>query len=375
MVNAKISRVIALTKKEFIQIVRDSSSILIAVVLPLILLFIYGVGITLDISNLKVGVVMEDSSPLVQSFVEALKESKYFNIYVERTQEPFYKKLQEGAIHGFVVIPADFSRNVLQPGGQALIQVIADGSMPNTASFVQNYIRGAWINWSLIEDINLGTQKKPKIKVEPRFWYNEELESHNFLVPGSIAIIMTLIGTLLTSVIVSREWERGTMESLLATQATIGEIIISKLIPNFCLGMMSLFFCTFIAVVFYEVPFRGSWWLLVLVSAVFLISALGIGLFISTVARNQFTASQMSIVASYLPAFMLSGFIFEISSMPAIIRYITYLIPARYYVTTLQTLFLVGDVRSLIAYNLVALMIFALVVFSVTIKISRKRLD
>jgi ABC-2 type transport system permease protein len=375
MFKHKLARMIALTKKEFIQMVRDPSSILIAVVLPLLLLFIYGVGISLDISNLKVGLAMEDSSPLVQSFVEALKESKYFDLVVERTQEPFYKQLRDGEIHGFVVIPSDFSKNFLERGNQAEIQVIADGSSPNTASFVQNYIRGAWSNWALIQEVDSGNTRRPKIKVEPRFWYNEELESHNFLVPGSIAIIMTLIGTLLTSVIVSREWERGTMESLLATQATIGEILFGKLFPNFCLGMISLVCCTLIAVFVYHVPFRGTFLLLMLVSAVFLTTALGVGLFISTLARNQFIASQMSIVASYLPGFMLSGFIFEISSMPTIIQYFTYLIPARYYVTALQTLFLVGDVGRLIVFNLFALSLFAIFIFGVTIKISRKRLD
>ncbi len=371
----KVLRTWALIKKEFFQIVRDPSSALIAIILPLILLFIYGIGISLDITNLEIGIAMEDSSPLVQSFVDSIKDSKYFSVKVERSSEPFYRMMEEGAIRGFVVIPSYFSRDFLNPETQAPIQVIADGSIPNTASFVQNYVRQAWLNWVRLLDINKATTRRPKITVESRFWYNEDLNSHYFLVPGSIAIIMTLIGTLLTAVVVAREWERGTMESLLSTPVTISELIISKIVPNFCLGMTSLFFCTLIAVFLYNVPFRGSVWVLALVSAVFLMTALGIGLFISTLARDQFVASQMSIVVSYLPAFMLSGFIFEISSMPIVIQLITYIVPAKYYVTSLQTVFLVGNVWKLLLYDTGALLIFCFIIFILTIKISRKRLD
>ncbi|MCB1112953.1 MAG: ABC transporter permease [Chlamydiales bacterium] len=371
----KNARVKALIKKEFFQMIRDPGSFLIAVILPLILLFIYGIGISLDITNLPIGVAMEDSSPIVQSFVDSLKESRYFSVKVERTSEPFYKELQEGKIRGFVVIPSYFSRDFFSPEKEAPIQVIGDGSIPNTSAFVQNYVRGAWINWVKMQDAQQANRRKPKIGAEPRFWYNEDLNSRFFLVPGSIAIIMTLIGTLLTAVVVSREWERGTMESLLSTPVTIWELIVSKIIPNFVLGLLSLIFCTFVSVYFYKVPFQGSWALLALVSSAFLMAALGVGLFISTLARDQFVASQMSIVSSYLPSFILSGFIFEISSMPLIIRMVTYLVPARYYVSSLQTIFLVGNVWELILYDLAFLLLFCLIVYFAIAKISRKRLD
>jgi len=375
MADFSFVRTSALIKKEFLQTIRDPSSILIAVILPLILLFIYGIGISLDISNLQIGVAVEDSSPVVQSFVDSLRRSPYFSVTVAKTSESFHKLLQEEKIHGFVVIPSYFSRDFFDPEKQAPIQVIADGSSPNTSSFVQNYVKGAWLNWVKILDINAASTKRPKITAEPRFWFNEELDSQYFLVPGSIAVIMTLIGTLLTAVVVAREWERGTMESLLSTPVTVSELIISKIIPNFCLGMSSLVFCTLITIFLYGVPFRGSLWVLGLVSAVFLLAALGIGLLISTTFRDQFIASEMSIITSYLPSFILSGFIFEIASMPWIIRIITYFVPARYYVSSLKSVFLAGNVWQLILYDIAALTLFCLVIFFLIAKISRKRLD
>lgn len=375
MNSLKILRTAALIKKEFFHIVRDPSSILIAAILPMILLFIYGVGISLDIKNLKIGIAMEDSSPLAQSLVDSLKASRYFSPTIRRTSEEFGQLLADEEIRGFVVIPSYFSRDFFSPERQAPIQVIADGAIPNTASFVQNYVKGAWLDWVKIVDINAATTRKPNIIVEPRFWFNEELDSKYFLVPGSIAVIMTLIGTLLTAVVVSREWERGTMESLLSTPVTITELIISKIIPNFCLGLTSLVFCTIIAVFVYRIPFRGSFWVLMLVSSIFLFAALGMGLLVSTIFRSQFLASQMSIVTSYLPSFMLSGFIFEIGSMPSIIQFITYIVPARYYVTSLQTVFLAGNVWTLILYDIGALLVFCFVIFLIIGIISRKRLD
>lgn len=371
----KYYRVHALIRKEFYQIIRDPSSILISVVLPLILLFLYGYGVSLDMDHIRVGLVMEDTSPEAQSFAQSFIDSPYFEVKLGRDRREFELDIIRGSLRGIIVIPSYFSEFRKKKSGIAPIQVIADGSEPNTANFVQNYAEGAWGNWLRQEKISSHLQGLPLVNPEIRFWYNEELESRNFLIPGSLAIIMTLIGTLLTALVVSREWERGTMEALMSTPVTIGELILGKLIPYFCLGMGSMLLCIVFAVGFYEIPFRGSLWVLMFASSAFLLSALGLGLLISTLARNQFVAAQAAIITAFLPGFILSGFIFEISSMPSPIRFLTYIIPARYFVSTLQTLFLVGNVWHLILINVVPMLTIACVLFFLTDQKTVKRLD
>lgn len=375
MSNRNYRRVRALIVKEFYQIARDPSSLLISVVLPLILLFIYGYGVSLDMNHLKIGLVLEDTSPEAQSFAETLGNSKYLDVKIARHRHEFLGEIVRGSIRGIVVVPAYFSQFLKRPDYIAPIQVIADGSEPNTANFVQNYVRGAWQVWLQQEQIKYKTPKDSFISPQFRFWYNEQLESRNFLIPGSLAIIMTLIGTLLTALVVSREWERGTMEALMSTPVSIGEILVGKLVPYFILGMCSMCICVTVAVFLYNVPLRGSVLLLALVSSLFLLTALGLGLFISTLAKNQFLAAQASIIVAFLPGFILSGFIFEISSMPLPIRLFTYVIPARYFVSCLQTLFLVGDVWGLILKNMLFMFIFSLFIFTLIARRTVKRLD
>lgn len=373
--NNSLRRLKALFIKEFFQIIRDPSSILISLILPLILLFIYGVGVSLDINHLKIGVILEDKSPEAISFVQSLTDSKYFDVKIAENREILNEDIVKGYIRGIVVIPSYFTAFSYRQNYIAPIQVIADGSEPNTANFVQNYVRAAWLVWLQTEQISKKLQFPSFVNVQPRYWYNEELRSQNFLVPGSLAIIMTLIGTLLTALVIAREWERGTMEALMSTPVTIYEIIIGKLVPYFCLGMLSMTLCVIVAIFIYKIPFRGSFILLGIASSVFLISALGIGLLISTVSRNQFVAAQAAMVAAFLPGFILSGFIFEISSMPLWIQAVTWLIPARYFVTSLQTLFLAGNVKSLLFGSILCMIIFSIVIFFIIDRISVKRLD
>jgi len=368
-------RISALIVKEFFQIIRDPSSILISVILPMVLMFLYGYGVSLDMDHIKIGLVMEDVSPDAQSFAKSLTDSRYFDVKIGRHRKEFDQDIVGGAVRGIVVIPAYFSQFRNRPGQIAPIQVIADGSEPNTANFVQNYVQGAWQNWLQQERISSNLKGLPLIQPNIRFWYNEELESRNFLIPGSLALIMTLIGTLLTALVVAREWERGTMEALMSTPVTIGEILIGKLIPYFILGLGSMFLCVVFAVFVYNVPLRGSLIILTLVSGCFLFAALGLGLLISTISKNQFVAAQAAIVAGFLPGFMLSGFIFEISSMPFPIRVLTYAIPARYFVTSLQTLFLVGNVWKLIIYSTLPILFIGGIFFFITAFKTVKRLD
>lgn len=368
-------RIKALIIKEFYQIIRDPSSIIISAFFPILLLFLYGYGVSLDMNHLRIGLVMEDTSPDAQSFANAITGSRYFDVKIARHREEFSGDIIKGKIRGIVVIPSYFSEFRRRQDIIAPIQVIADGSEPNTASFVQNYVQATWNTWLKQESISSDLQGLPVIATQPRFWFNEQLESRYFLVPGSLAITMTLIGTLLTALVVAKEWERGTMEALMATPVSIFEILVGKLVPYFFLGMCSMLISTSCAVLFYEIPLRGSLLVLALVTGVFLLFALSMGLLISTLAKNQFVAAQVSILSSFLPAFILSGFIFEISSMPLPIRTITYLVPARYFVSSLQTIFLAGNVWSLIITNFIIMLCFGLFVFFITAQKTVKRLD
>lgn len=368
-------RIKALIKKEFYQIVRDPSSIFISFLLPLLLLFIYGVGVSLDANKIKLGVVMEDTSPIATSFLQSLQDSSYFEITVALKKEELYKKFITSQLRGIVVIPSYFTKFYKNNIEKAPILVIGDGSEPNTANFVQNYVQGAYAKWLTVENIKSKVFVNTSINLESRVWYNEELKSRNYLIPGSLAITMTLVGTLLTALVIAREWERGTMESLISTPVTIWEIMLAKLVPYFVLSMGTMAMSVFVSILIYDVPFRGHFLTLTLVTAVFLIPALGLGLLISTVARYQLVASQISTIVGFLPAFMLSGFIFEIASMPSVLRYITYLIPARYFVSSLQTIFLAGDIWRLIIINLIPMLIVGAVFFLLASKRIVKRLD
>lgn len=371
----RLRRLKALFKKESYQIVKDPSALLIAIVLPMVLLFLYGFGVSLDLDHLRLGIVMEDTAPDAQSLVKSFTDSPYFDTKIVRDRRELAEDIESGRIRGFVVIPSYFSNFRARPGVIAPIQVIADGSEPNTASFVQNYVQGAFQKWLQQEAISSDLVGLPLVTIEQRYWYNEQLESRFFLLSGSLAIIMTLIGTLLTALVVAREWERGTMEAMMSTPVGIVELVVGKLVPYFILGMVSMVICVLVSIFGYDLPLRGSWWLLTLVSAAFLFCALGVGLLISTLAKNQIVASQIAIISGFLPAYILSGFLFEISSMPYVIQLLTYIVPAKYFVQCLQTLFLVGNVSDLIIYNVSVMLLIGLILLFLTARKTVKRLD
>jgi ABC-2 type transport system permease protein len=284
--------------------------------------------------------------------------------------------LTRGEIRGFFIVPSYFTQYRNRPDKIAPIQVIADGSETNTANFVLTYAQGVFRNYLKQEAIEASISKEaPFINTETRIWYNEQLKSRFFLLSGSLAIIMTLIGALLTALVVAREWERGTMESLISTTVLRAEIMIAKVVPYFFLGMLSMIMCVCISIVCYDLPLRGSFLLLMLVSALFLICSLGLGLMISTIAKNQILAYQITLIVGFLPAYILSGFLFEIDSMPYPIQLITYVIPAKYFVQSLQSLFLVGNVWSLIFYNMLPIVALAVLFFTITAFKTAKRLD
>jgi ABC-2 type transport system permease protein len=373
-VNDHLRRMRALIGKEFVQILRDPSSLMIAFVLPVILLFLYGFGVSLDAREIKFGVALQDRGEEADSLAAAFVASPFFRVQVRRDEKSLERELLAGRLRGLAVIPEDFSRRLAKGAGPAELQVIADGSETNTANYVQNYAQGvavAWWNRHLREHA-ANSPGGPQLL--PRIWFNPELESRNSLIPGALAIIMAIIGTLLTALVVAREWERGTMEALMATPVTIVELMAGKLIPYFILGLLAMLGSVAISVRLFDLPFRGSLPALLLSSGAFLLAALGQGLLISSAAKNQFIAAMVALITGFLPAFLLSGFIFEIASMPLPVRVLTHIIPARYLVTNLQTLFLVGDVWPLLLPNVIILLLIAAALFYLTARKTVKRL-
>jgi ABC-2 type transport system permease protein len=347
----RLLRILSLVKKEARQIVRDPSSVLIAVVLPLVLLFLFGYGVSLDLNNINLGVVLEERAAEANDLLHSFQGSPYFKVRVARDRRALEPLLVGGRLNAILVIPSDFTKR-LHRGDRSPLQVLIRGTDANTGELVLNYIEGAWRTWLIQQEIAQGkTQGISLVNVEPRVWFNEEIESRAALLPGSIAVIMTLIGTMLTSLVVAREWERGTMEALLATPVTRADLLLGKFIPYFLLGMLAMGLVTAVSTWIMGVPLRGSIWLLFLVSSAFLAYALGLGMLISSVVRNQFVATQAALIVGFLPAFILSGLVFEINSMPWLIRYLTYLFAPRYFVSSLRTLFLVGDIWQVILPN------------------------
>jgi ABC-2 type transport system permease protein len=367
-----VRRFAALVRKETRQIVRDPSSILIAFVLPLILLFIFGYGVSLDTSRTRVGLVMEEPTPVTRDLAASFQASRYFEVVIGRDRRAFEEELVLGRIRGIIVVPATFTGDRAS-GAVPQIQVIVDGTDPNTASFVQNYTQGVVATWTRLRAAETAARTSA-ILVEPRFWFNPELASRNFLVPGSIAIVMTLVGTLLTSLVVAREWERGTMEAMMATPVTAIELLAGKILPYFLLGLTSMTLCVLLAVFLFGVPFRGSVLALYALSAAFLMPALGQGLLISAATKNQFLASQLALLSAFLPSFLLSGFLFEIASMPRVIQWITAIVPARYLIASLQTVFLTGDVWSLFLRDIAVMLGIGAVFFLLAARSTRKRI-
>ena len=367
-------RFFAYLQKEFKQILRDPSTMLIAFALPLLMIFIFGYGVSLDADKIKIGILLEDTSPEARSLVNAFLATPYFDARAGYDRLSLENDLTRGHLRGMVTIPLDFSKNINQKT-PATLQVLVDGSETNTAKFVLNYAEGVVANWNNERALEKKNIAFPLLTMEPRIWFNPELSSRDVLLPGSVAIIMSLIGTLLTALVVAREWERGTMEAIMSTPIRIREMLLGKLIPYFLLGLGSMTLCVFLSVTLFGVPFRGSYLVLLLATSCFLLAALGQGLLISTLTRNQFVSGQISIMAGFLPAFILSGFIFEISAMPWPIQAITYLLPPRYFVTILQSTFLAGVIWDLIIPDLLAMLAIALFFFILTARKTVKRLD
>lgn len=372
--NDKARRVRALVVKETRQVVRDPSSIAIGVVLPIILILLFGYGLSLDVKDVPLAVVVEDSSPSALELVAGFQLSPYFRAQITRSIPPAEKLMLERQVDAIVRIPPDFARQV--NSGQAELQVLLHGGDANRARIIQGYVQGALQAWNArqaAEGKSVGGEGGSAV-VQMRLWFNDANESRYFLVPGLIVLVMTLIGALLTAMVMAREWERGTLESLFVTPVRSDEILLGKTIPYFLLGLIGLLLCIVSAKYLFHVPLRGTLPVLLIASMLYVLVALGIGLLISSAVKNQLIASQLSMLATFMPALMLSGFLFDLRSMPAAIRVITFALPARYYVTLLQTIFLAGNVWSVIVPNLAMLAGMAALLALGSRAVTRKRL-
>lgn len=359
-------RLRALLRKEFVQIIRDPSAIMIAFVMPVALLLLNGYGLSLDARNVPFGVVIEMQTPQTMSLYRAFVDTPYLQAHQYRSGAEAEAALMQRKIEGYVLVRAETIRrfaNLLRP--QPYL-VVVDGVDANTARIVQGYALGVLSSWYL-RDIGMTGNIAPEIVLQHRYWFNPELRSTSFIVPGLVAVVMTLVGALLTALIVAREWERGTMETLMASPASILEIMLSKLLSNFVLGTMAMAVSVFLGLFLFDVPFRGSYLILFLVGSLFLISALALGLLISTVARNQFVAAQITFIVTYMPSLMLSGLLFDIASMPLWVQDLTHIVAARYFVSCLQTLFLAGNVNAILLPNALILAGFALAFSALTL--------
>jgi ABC-2 type transport system permease protein len=373
---ASLMRLRGLIRKEVRHILRDPSSILIAFLLPIVLLVTNGFGISLDASEMRVAVVIQAPEETARGMLQALDASPYLSVQRALSTRDGETAMTEGRVRGMLVVRDDYSQRLGRPGSWPVpAQLVVNATDPNTARILEGYVSGALQVWLSGQQHERRLVAPGGIDLEYRDWFNAELRSADFIVPGIIAMVMTMAGTLLTASGVSREWEHGTMESMLASPARMGELILARLACNFGLGIGSMIMSVLIAIVVFDVPFRGGTVALAAAVSLFLMFALGLGLFISTLARNQFVAAQLSFLTTMMPAMMLSGMLFDIAAMPHWLRIITYFVPARYLVAILQTLFLAGDVWPVILPNLVGLAIAAVVTLTATLLVTRRRLD
>jgi len=336
-----------MTRKEFIHIYRDPRSLALVILMPAILMLLFGYAVTLDVKNVPMAVLDQDKTQESLSFIQRFSASPYFNLRIFARDEREMKRLiDEGEVKMGLVLPRDFSRKI-EAGRKASIQVLLDGTDSNTANIVLRYVQAIGRQYTQektflkIERMG-GERPRLPLDVRTRVWFNEELESKNYFIPGLIAVIMSIIGVLLTGQVLVREWESGTMELLISTPVRKGELIIGKLFPYFILGLLDLSLAVLMGVQVFKVPLRGSLFLLFALSAVYLVVALGMGMTISAVAKTQILANQMAMLIGFLPTFLLSGFTFAISNMPLWLQIVTYGIAPRYYVSILKEIFLKG---------------------------------
>lgn len=365
-------RLRALVRKEFLQLGRDRSSLLLGVFLPLLLILLIGYGISLDVKNVPIAVVLEDASPAARRAVSFLDGSDYFSPYYVTSLKEGESLLRRRDAEAILVLPPDFSRQLAR--GEARAQAILYGVNTTTAMTAQGYLEAGFM--AMAAEAAYSAPHTPGyVTTESRLWFNDANTSTWFFIPGLIMLIMTIVGVFLTAVVMAREWERGTFESLFVTPVQAAELILAKMIPYFCVAMAGMLLCLLAGRFLYELPLRGSLLLILGTSMLYLIVALGIGLTISAVTKKQFVACQIALLVSFLPSVMLSGFLFDLHSQPLVIRVISQLFPTTYYLQILKSLFLTGNHWPLLVKNSLLLAGYAVFFLGLAGHITRKKVQ
>ncbi len=371
MLNVK--RLLAIARKEILQLRRDARSLLLAFLLPVLLLILFGYAITWDVKDIPTGVLDQDRTARSRELLDAFRSSGYFTLTarLERTSE-IAALLDRGRVQIVLVIPPGFGAD-LGAGRPAGLQAIVDGSDANTATIILSYTQAIVQTYSARVQLR-GIPLRPPIVTQSRVWYNEELLSRNMIVPGLVAVIMMIIAAMLTSLTIAREWERGTMEQLAATPVSRAEVVLGKLLPYLAIGLIDVSVSSALGVLLFGVPFRGNPFLLMVLAAAFLTGALGLGIFISAVAKSQLLATQMAMLATFLPAFLLSGFMYAIDVMPKVLQAITFLVPARYFLVVTRGIFLKGVGVEVLRVEGLLMIAFAVLGLTLAIRVFKKEL-
>ncbi len=375
-----IKRVKAIARKEFIHILRDSKSLFASIFIPVMLLVLFGWALNLDVDKIETVICDFDRSPKSRELISRIAESRFFKVvdYAE-TMDGAEQHIMYGRAAIMLTVPAGFGRD-LAKGDSPVVGVAIDGSDANRATIGLGYLSNMisiFSNEQLNDKIRAAGIKKIDQPLEMRqiVWFNPELESKNYIVPGLIAVIMTVIAAMITSLTIAREWEKGTMEQLISTPIRGRELITGKLIPYIVIGYIDVFISVFMSVIFFKVPFHGSYLTLFIMSSIFLIGALSMGILVSIAGKTQLLANQLSLLIAFLPAFLLSGFAFTIENMPVILQFLSKLFPATYFVKILKSIFLKGVGFNILFYDMAMLSLYCLILFAVANKKFKKRLE
>jgi drug efflux transport system permease protein len=369
-----VNRLLAVSRKEVLQLRRDTRSLILAFLLPVVLLILFGYAITWDVDNIPTAVVDQDHSSRSRELLDAFRSSGYFTLKyrLDRTAE-IGDFLDRGRVLIALVIPPDFQKDI-GAGRTAKLQAIVDGSDANTATIALAYTRAIVQTYSTQVQFQ-GLPVIPLVAAQTRVWYNENLLSRNMIVPGLMAVIMMIIAAMLTSLTIAREWERGTMEQLASTPVSRTEVVLGKLLPYIAIGMIDVAAITLLGVLLFGVPLRGDPFLLMILAFFFLIGALGLGIFISAVARSQLLATQMAMMATFIPAFLLSGFMFAIEVMPKALQLVTFLVPARYFLVVTRGIFLKGVGIEVLRVQGLLMILYAVLGLALAVRVFRKELE
>ena len=360
----KAQRLLAVSRKEFLHVRRDPRSLGLGIAIPVVLLLLFGYVLTLDVDRVPLAVRDLSRTPESRELVSRFEGSRYFHVALRAEGPPEVEAaLDDGRVLAALVIPEDFAARV-RSDRPSVVQLLLDASEANTATIALGYAEAVVSGYSADLEVRWAKAKglqgiRPPLEVHPRVWFNTDLESRNFIVPGLISVIMMIIAALLTSLTVAREWEQGTMEQLVATPVTGPELVLGKLLPYFVIGMVDLSVAVAMGKYLFHVPMRGSLPLLFGIAAVFLVGALSLGMLFSVAARSQLSASQLAMAFTFLPAYLLSGFVFSIDSMPPAVRAVTYLVPSRYFVKVIKGIYLKGVGLGTLAVDTALLLVFA----------------